>query len=147
MRQEFRGTSLHLLRNTLLADFKLCDTMTFSCVSVMYFDYIHLLLPFLSFTPIASLISLYWPRDTSCPVLLRKRKGTQTELTASGSPRMRDLGFLLLCVRKHYNHKQLVKWKGLLSLTRLRSRSIAEGSQYRSKNRAGVWRQELAQES
>lgn len=60
---------------------------------------------------------------------------------------MRDLGFLLLCVRKHYNHKQLVKWKGLLSLTRLRSRCIAEGSQYRSKNRAGVWRQELAQES
>lgn len=60
---------------------------------------------------------------------------------------MRDLGFLLLCVKKHYNHKQLVKWKGLLSRTRLRSRSIAEGSQYRSKNRAGVWRQGLAQES
>lgn len=44
----------------------------------------------------------------------------------SGSPRKGDLGFLLPCVRKHYNHKQLVKWKGLLSLTCLKSRSVAE---------------------
>ena len=80
----------------------------------------------------------------SCSIAYRER---HLELTVSGSPRKGDLGFLHPCVRKHYNHKQLVKWKGLLSLTRLKSRSVAEGSQYRSENRAGTWRQDLVQES
>lgn len=43
----------------------------------------------------------------------------------SGSPRKGDLGFLLPCVRKHYNHKQLVKRKGLCHAPLLREVSTA----------------------